>query len=352
MVVEATATRAAGCPDADGLMEMACRRTGLSDFGDPARDAGLKVFTAALREELWSRLSEDVRGQAVEYAVHMLAIRLRLVEDRKRNRAIAQQRIARPFIVVGPPRSGSTLLHTLLSLDPEARAPEHWICHEPSPPLALGAPTRERLERAERWTMAPLERIPDIFVTHPYVIEEGSGALAECGSEILNKVFSSQQLWCWYRTQHFREYLLEADHTAAVAFHHDFLQHIQWGAGGRHWALKGSDHLLRLEEVAARYPDAMLVWTHRDLAEQLGSLANIVTGGLRYSHDEVREPYFQTLPGVPGVITFQPDYKSDRLSPRAVVRYKPTEDSSVYASFTKVYKSAIPTFGRHLGTST
>lgn len=263
------------CPDADALKEMACRRTGLSDFGEPARNAGLDAFLLGLRDEAWSGLPQPVRDDAVEYAVHMLATRLKLVADRKRYPEIAQQKIVRPFIVVGPPRSGSTLLHTLLSLDPDAMAPEHWICLEPSPPLALGDPSQTRLDLAEQRMMGLFKRIPDIFVTHPYMIEEGAGALAECGSDILNMVFSCQQLWCLYRTEGFRRYLLEADHSAAVGFHHDFLQHIQWGDGGGHWALKGSDYLLRLEEVAAQYPDAMLVWTHRDLAQQLGSLANI-----------------------------------------------------------------------------
>jgi hypothetical protein len=275
MAMATTAIGSTACPDAAGLMELACRRTGLSDFGDPARHAGLQVFAAALRGELWQGMPEAVRGPAVEYAAHMLATRLKLIADRKRHPEIAEQTITRPLIVVGPPRSGSTLLHTLLSLDPEAMAPEHWICLEPSPPLALGAPSQQRLDQAERRMMAMFERIPDIFITHPYMIEEGAGALAECGSDILNMVFSCQQLWCLYRAESYRRYLLEADHTAAVGFHHDFLQHIQWGASGKHWALKGSDYLLRLEETAARYPDAMLIWTHRDLAQQLGSLANI-----------------------------------------------------------------------------
>jgi iron complex outermembrane receptor protein len=69
-----------------------------------------------------------------------------------------------------------------------------------------------------------------------------------------------------------------------------------------------------------------------------------LTAGLRISHDEVRDPYYQTTPGVPGILTFQPDYKANKLSPRFVIRYKPTEQSSVYASFTKGYKSAIPDF--------
>ncbi|CAN7317015.1 sulfotransferase [Phenylobacterium sp. LjRoot225] len=275
MATAATSTSLKACPDADGLKELASRRTGLSDFGDPGRDTGLKVFSAALRDEVWSGMPDPARAQVVEYAVHLLATRLKLVDDRQRYPQIAQEKIVRPIIVIGPPRSGSTLLHTLLSLDPEAMAPEHWVCLEPSPPPALGPPSPERLDQAERRMMAMFDRIPDIFITHPYMIEEGAGALAECGSDILNMVFSCQQLWCLYRAENFRRYLLEADHSGAVGFHHDFLQHVQWGAAGGHWALKGSDYLLRLEATAAQYPDATLVWTHRDLAQQLGSLANI-----------------------------------------------------------------------------
>jgi hypothetical protein len=270
-------TAVTACPDVDGLKEMAARRAGLRDFDDPGRDEGLGVFTRSLRDEAWHRMTEPARAQIVEYMVHLLATRLKLVEDRKRHPEIAQQRIERPMIVVGPPRSGSTLLHTLLSLDPGHMAPEHWVCLDPSPPTALGAPSPERLARAEKRMMALFEPIPDIFVTHPYMIEEGAGALAECGSDILNMAFTCQQLWCFYRGEAYRRYLLDADHTAALGFHHDFLQQLQWGSEGKRWTLKGSDHMLWLAELAARYPDAMLVWTHRDLAQQLGSLANIQT---------------------------------------------------------------------------
>lgn len=263
------------CPDADELMELACGRAGLHDFGDPARTAPLEIFVSSLRDECWHGMTEPARKQVVDYMVHLLATRLKLIADRKLHPDIERQEIRRPIIVVGPPRSGSTLLHTLLSLDPDHVAPEHWMCLEPSPPLALGGPSQERLDRAEKRMMALFEQVPDIFVTHPYMIEEGAGALAECGSDILNMVFTCQQLWCFYRGESYRRYLLEADHTVALGFHHDFLQHLQWGNKGKRWALKGSDHMLWLGEIAAQYPDAMLLWTHRDLAQQLGSLANI-----------------------------------------------------------------------------
>src|SRR5579872_5351355 len=57
---------------------------------------------------------------------------------------------------------------------------------------ALGAPTADRMARAETRMMSLFEEIPDIFVTHPYMIEEGAAALAECGSDILNMVSTSQ----------------------------------------------------------------------------------------------------------------------------------------------------------------
>jgi hypothetical protein len=265
----------ARCPTSDALKQQARAETGLDDLGDPARDAGLDALTRSMAEETWDQMTPRAREIAADYLGNQLITRLRLIADRKAHPEIAAQNIVAPLIVVGPPRSGSTLLHTLLSLDPDNMAPEHWLCREPSPPLALGPPSAERMARADERMGRLFELIPDIFVTHPYMIEEGSGALAECGSDILSLAFTAQQLWCLWGVDIYRDYLLEADHTAAVGMHHDFLQHVQWGQDGTRWALKGADHMLWLAELAARYPDGKLIWTHRDLAQQLGSLASV-----------------------------------------------------------------------------
>lgn len=263
------------CPSADELCAMATERTGLDDFGDPARNNGLAALLDSMTRESWAGMTPTARAVAVDYLVHQLESRLKVMADRKAHAEIPAQTIAAPLIVVGPPRSGSTLLHTLLSLDPESMAPEHWICREPSPPLAMGAPSKERLDRADKRMMDLFNLIPDVFITHPYIIEEGSGALAECGSDILSLAFTAQQLWCFWGDTIYRDYLLKADHSAAVRMHHDFLQHLQWGMEGSHWALKGSDHMLWLGELGRQYPDAKLIWTHRDLKQQLASLASV-----------------------------------------------------------------------------
>lgn len=68
-----------------------------------------------------------------------------------------------------------------------------------------------------------------------------------------------------------------------------------------------------------------------------------LTAGLRYTHDETRDAFFHGFPGVPD--TDLPTLSSDKVTPRAVVRYTPTADSSVYFSFSRGYKSAIYNVG-------
>lgn len=61
------------------------------------------------------------------------------------------------------------------------------------------------------------------------------------------------------------------------------------------------------------------------------------TAGGRYSHDSVSNAYYNV-----GKNRFAvPSISDDRFTPRVVLRYKPTDSSSVYASFSKGYKAAI-----------
>jgi iron complex outermembrane recepter protein len=68
-----------------------------------------------------------------------------------------------------------------------------------------------------------------------------------------------------------------------------------------------------------------------------------LTAGLRYTHDEVKNAFFYGFPGVPN--TDLPTLKNDEVTPRVVVRYTPTTDSSVYLSYSHGYKAAIYNVG-------
>jgi len=71
-----------------------------------------------------------------------------------------------------------------------------------------------------------------------------------------------------------------------------------------------------------------------------------VTVGARFSHDNVVNAYYNPNPGnplFPNSNTNIPVASIDgnKVTPRAVVRYKPTDQSSIYASFSEGYKAAI-----------
>ncbi len=75
-----------------------------------------------------------------------------------------------------------------------------------------------------------------------------------------------------------------------------------------------------------------------------------LTGGLRVSYDEVTDAYMLLGDGMGGADRFDvPDVDETNISPRAVLRYTPTDRSSVYFSYTQGYKSPILNVG---GSST
>src|SRR5262249_54393773 len=70
------------------------------------------------------------------------------------------------------------------------------------------------------------------------------------------------------------------------------------------------------------------------------------TAGARYSRDEVQDSFynntaFAVAPLVPYSRVDAPDLNDDHITPRFVLRYEPTDTSSIYASYTRGYKAGI-----------
>ena len=105
--------------DAEELMHVAQRRTGLSDFGSGHYRDGLKVLV----ESFDRQDSAHTFGRLFfrEFCIRLLASRLRVEHDLVRHPEIHEVEIRRPLFITGLPRSGTTLMHRLLSQAP-ARA--------------------------------------------------------------------------------------------------------------------------------------------------------------------------------------------------------------------------------------
>ncbi len=62
-----------------------------------------------------------------------------------------------------------------------------------------------------------------------------------------------------------------------------------------------------------------------------------ITAGARYAHDTVTDAYYNAGAAVFAI----PSISGNKLAPRVVIRYKPSDNSSIYASYNKGYKAGI-----------
>jgi hypothetical protein len=197
----------------------------------------------------------------------LLANRLRIALDRRRIPAIAEEKIERPIFVVGFPRSGTTLLHSLLAEDPTVHAPRAWHSRAPSPPPGETAACDGRLELATRSIQQLIDFVPGLLPLHPYW-DKGAQALIE-DDELFTLDFRNAYPTLLYRTPTL-DVMVDAgggDVRGTYDFHRQLLQHFQWNTGKRRWACKGIGHQFLLDALFEAYPDALCVWPHRSFEE-------------------------------------------------------------------------------------
>ena len=268
-----------GRPDAAALLAQAEADTALHDFGDGQFRASLDAFVRLLNAA--NGLSADDRRAAFGQMVRVLGWRLRLVEDRKRYPGITDERIEAPLIVVGFPRSGTTLLHALLAGAPGNRAPLYWEIARPSPPPSLAAPGDTRIAEGTRDIERWLADYPGFIAQHPY-FDAGGETPMECESLLVYDLRNAYPT-IFSKVPFGYPWADEGTDEEYYAAHRQLLQHLQFGGPRRRWVLKGVAHDYRLSALLAVYPDAKLVWPHRDPVQCLGSLLKVTTMVHRYS---------------------------------------------------------------------
>jgi hypothetical protein len=256
--------------DADELLETAQRATGLGDFGGDEFRTPYRIFLRACEDE--ARLHPLgrmlVRGDVLTW----LSNRLRLEDARKRDPAIAAQRIERPIFITGLPRTGTTILHELLMQDPANRVPLHWEVRFPCP-----APETDRYANDPR-----IARAEDELQLWNHIVPEYR-AMHELGAQIpvediqiTPPSFVSDELMGRHVVPSYAAWYASADKSVALAFHRRFLQHLQSRHARARWVLKSPSWLGLLPVLFGEYADARVVITHRDPLKVLPSVVSIL----------------------------------------------------------------------------
>jgi hypothetical protein len=259
---------AASILDPEALKRRAEVQTELHDWGNTGFDEGLmKVCQSACDEASLSNAHADALADNI---VKALAHRLRFYANRACYPEIAKQKISAPIIVTGLPRSGTTILHSLLAQDSAARSPLRWEIDELTPPPRTDTfETDPRIARAT----AAVEALPAEFRAMHAM---GAQLPEECHA-FLSLAFQSFYFWAVVSLPSYCHWLMhDAPARDAYTFHYQVLQHLQAFAPRDFWVLKSPPHLLWLDTILEIYPDARVVVTHRDPAEVLPSNASLI----------------------------------------------------------------------------
>ncbi|MBV9995390.1 MAG: sulfotransferase [Caulobacteraceae bacterium] len=253
------------------MMAAAAHATGLSDYGDPSLQERVAALCAAMNE---AGLDAAARARAESVYLWLLSDRLRFFDDHKRLK-IGAERIERPIIVTGEARCGTTFAQMLMGQDPSSRLLQFWEVMRPSPPPSLAGRQDPRKAQADADRREILAQIPAWLISHPYNDMLGRGP-PEC-ERTWAMDFRTTSPTGWWRVPLMPVISGPQDPPAQYRIHKMMLQQLQYKAPKKRWALKGLQHHHRLGTVLETYPDAIVVWIHRDPVQALASRVQLLT---------------------------------------------------------------------------
>ena len=260
---------------AEQLIEMARKATGLERFDSESFREGLEILVAEVNAQ---GVPDPLRPRFEGAVVGMLANRLKSTAYLDSRPELLQRPIERPVFVFGIPRTGTTLLSNLLAADPARRSPLTWEIDDPTPPATSAT------LRSDPRALARLEQERQMLAANPDMGKYYRNS-AVYPNECMFFMASDFKGLMWEsrgKLPNYRDWLLSTDMTSAYMYHKRFLQLLQAEAPGV-WNLKMPSHALWIDTLLKIYPDARLVWTHRDPLTATSSFCSLITLGHRGS---------------------------------------------------------------------
>lgn len=204
--------------------------------------------------------------------------------DLERHPEILETPLRAPVFVVGLPRTGTTLLHHLLALDPEAQCLRAFELMRPARSLDSVVPSQivDLIDWARLSIL--LRLVAWIAPQWPHHHSLDANSPEEC----IFALQRSMPLDTHYKASPELPTVYASEGSipaAAYEGYREFLQQVQVRRDSveRRYVLKGQLlHLQFLEHLRTAFPTAQVVWTHRPAAEVVGSLCS-----LRRSQHEV-----------------------------------------------------------------
>jgi hypothetical protein len=264
----------------DALHETAIEMSGFSDFGDPGYGEGLRVLLEAL--DAGTPMTDYGREFTFFELAMTLNARLATQKGWTENPALLKTEIKAPLVVVGLPRSCTTVLHRLLAVDPQFQGLEAWIAQAPMP-----RPPREQWEELQMFRRSDLrlqkwfEVVPQFQTVHTMKADD----LEEC-IEVLRQDFVSNRFGCNFEVPDYDRWWMAQDETPSYRRYADVLKLVGGREPSRRWLLKNPGHIYGIEALLAVFPDAKIIYTHRDPLKSMPSVASLIHMAHQIPHGE------------------------------------------------------------------
>lgn len=252
------------------LLALAEQATGLSDWGpDPSFRIGLRVLIDAIES---MNPSVAFRTRCHARIQHILMQRLHLRDDEVKHPEIIAAPIKSPLVVTGLPRSGTTVTYDLLALAPDSRAPREWECYSPWPaPEIATFDTDPRIAALNAIYAHVLELVPGFAdIQRMDCTQPGED------NHIMMMHFAGSNWWSELSVPKHRDWMSTERAEGMYRTHKRLLQELQWKGPRGRWIIKSPHHMFDLPDLLNTYPDASIVWTHRDPASTMSSLSDMV----------------------------------------------------------------------------
>ncbi|MEU6857786.1 sulfotransferase [Glycomyces sp. NPDC046736] len=277
-LTQASANRQRANVDAtfDKLVRQAEQASGGTAAGD---DAFLEEYRFLLRQAAsvrslsglgWTGISSDVRGRMTN--------RFRVRRLLSQHPEIADEPIEAPIIVTGLPRTATTLAHKILARHEGNRAPLMWELQATDRADIPDAVRRRRIKVSKRSAafghkFSPV--LPMIHAMEPESPEECVFALPHGRNWLVCASMPG-----------YRKFLEERNFLPDFEYYKKVLQVLQFGGPRRRWVLKSPYHLEHLDKLIKVFPDAKIMWTHRDPNTVMGSWCSLMETGVALCNRE------------------------------------------------------------------
>ena len=270
--------------DAEQLCADVAEETGLEDFGSDWFRKPLEVLVEAIHEEA----SLNALGEFAADGQFRKVLRDRLWTQHWLDTypEIGRRALHRPVFVVGAMRSGTTRLHRLLASDDRFSHMRFFETISPTPSPRFRKGKKDWRPFQASMLLGLVHRLnPVTAAIHPTGSFEPEEELGLLVASMWGMKHEAQ----WHVPSYGR-WAERQDATPAYRHMANLLRLVGWARGDddmRPWVLKTPQHMLDLPALLRVFPDARIIFTHREPQAVVGSSCSLVRNQMVIHSDSV-----------------------------------------------------------------